>query len=63
MQAKTERIRRQVKPIAIAVTDDTRRILEKWGQKPVTPQQYVFDVLKSGMDAEREMMVFKQFVK
>jgi len=63
VRAKTERTKREVKPIVIAITDDIRRILEKWGQKPATPQRYVFDVLKPGMDAEKELAVVRQFSK
>ncbi|UHG92522.1 site-specific integrase [Spirosoma oryzicola] len=63
VRAKTERTKREVKPITVAVTDDVLRIIAKWGQKPVSPQRYVFGVLEPGMSAERERAVVLQFTK
>ncbi|WP_338868529.1 site-specific integrase [Spirosoma sp. SC4-14] len=63
IRAKTERTKRDVKAINVIITEDIRRIIDKWGQKPVAPQRYVFDVLEPGMSADREMAVIRQFVK
>lgn len=63
VRAKTERTKREVKAITVTITDDVRRIIEKWGQKPVSPQRYVFEVLQPGMSAERELAVVRQFTK
>ncbi|UFH54710.1 site-specific integrase [Spirosoma sp. KNUC1025] len=63
VRAKTERTKREVKPITISITDDIQRILDNWGAKPATPTSYVFGVLTPGLSAEREMAVIKQFVK
>lgn len=63
VRAKTERTKRDVKAITVAITDDVRRIIDKWGQKPVSPQRYVFSVLEPGMSAERERAVILQFTK
>ena len=63
VRAKTERTKRDVKAITVAVTDDIRRIIAKWGQQPIAPNRYVFAVLEPGMSAEREMAVVRQFSK
>lgn len=63
VRAKTERTKRDVKAITVAVTDDVRRIIDQWGEKPASPQRYVFGVLKHGMSAERELAVVRQFTK
>jgi site-specific recombinase XerD len=63
VRSKTERTKREVKAIHVTITDDVRRIIEKWGQKPVFPKQYVFNILESGLSAEREMALIKQFTK
>ncbi|GAB4017148.1 phage integrase SAM-like domain-containing protein [Spirosoma koreense] len=63
VRAKTERTKREVKPIAVAVTDDVQRIIDKWGQKPALPARHVFGILSPGLSAEREMALIKQFVK
>ncbi|MFC5409116.1 phage integrase SAM-like domain-containing protein [Larkinella bovis] len=63
VRAKTERTKREVKPIVVAITDDVWRIIAKWGQKPAIPHRYVFGVLEPGMSAERELAVVQQFVK
>ncbi|MVM29302.1 tyrosine-type recombinase/integrase [Spirosoma sp. HMF4905] len=63
VRAKTERTKRDVKAITVAVTDDVRRIIDKWGQKPISPQKYVFDALEPGISAERELALVRQFTK
>ncbi|KAA9349749.1 site-specific integrase [Larkinella humicola] len=63
VRAKTERTKREVKPIVVAITDDVWRIITKWGQKPATPHRYVFGILEPGMSAERELAAVQQFVK
>ncbi|GAB3780586.1 site-specific integrase [Spirosoma horti] len=63
VRAKTERTKREVKPITVALTEDTHRIIDKWGQKPASATKYVFSVLTPGLSAEREMALIKQFVK
>jgi integrase/recombinase XerD len=63
VRAKTERTKRDVKAITVAITDDVRRIVEKWGQKPIAPHRYVFNVLEPDMNAERELAVVRQFTK
>ncbi|WP_420147572.1 phage integrase SAM-like domain-containing protein [Spirosoma sp.] len=63
VRAKTERTKREVKSIAVAITDDVQRIIDKWGKKPVRHSSYVFGILTPGITAEREMALIKQFVK
>lgn len=63
VRAKTERTKREVKPITVPITPDVRRIIDQWGQQPASPQKYVFGVLAAGIDAKRELALVKQFTK
>lgn len=50
LRAKTIRSRRtNPEPIRISLKEETKRIIDKWGQKPIHPDKYVFPFLKNGM--------------
>jgi site-specific recombinase XerD len=63
IRAKTERTKRDVKAITVVITPDIQRIVDKWGQKPTSPQRYVFNILEPNMSAERELALVQQFTK
>ena len=54
-RAKTIRTRRSnPEPIRIAIKEDANRIITKWGQKPPSPDSYIFPFLKFGMSLEKQ---------
>jgi integrase len=64
LRAKTERSHRaQPQPITIVLTDETRDIIKRWGNKSRMPDDYVFPVLRSGMTPLQEMNTIHQFIK
>lgn len=63
IRAKTEGRKRQQKPIVAVVTDEVKRIIDKWGVKPISPEQYVFPILKQGLTASQEYYRVKRITK
>ncbi len=63
-RAKTKRSRRS-NPIVITIpmTEDVKNIVEKWGNKRRTPDNYIFPILENGLTAERERTLIQQFTK
>ncbi|QES87377.1 tyrosine-type recombinase/integrase [Rhizosphaericola mali] len=56
-RAKTIATRRiQSEPIKIAIKDDIRKIISKWGQKPIHSESYIFPCLKIGMSLEEQRL-------
>jgi len=54
-RAKTKRSRRS-NPIVITIpmTEDVKNIVEKWGNKRRTPDNYIFPILENGLTAEEK---------
>lgn len=34
-----------IQTIQVSVTDEIERIIDKWGNKPVRPKKFIFDIL------------------
>jgi len=49
--------------ITIPLTRETGRLIDKWGQKPVLPETYVFPILKPGMTPQEERNAIVQATK
>jgi integrase len=64
LRAKTERTTRK-KPMLIKVflSERIKAIIDKWGNKPVQPESYIFPVLRPDMDAETERGAISQLIK
>ncbi|MGN6296312.1 MAG: phage integrase SAM-like domain-containing protein [Ginsengibacter sp.] len=60
VRAKTARTKRKVEPIRITLTDDVKRILNKWGNKRVDDNTYIFPILEKTCDAARERQLIQQ---
>lgn len=56
---KTEAVNSDSLPISVFITDDMRRIIEKWGNKDQSPDNYIFPVFKAEM-TELEIHYEKQ---
>ncbi len=53
-RAKTIRTKRKVEPIRIALVDDAKEIIKKWGNKAIDSNTYIFPVLTKSITPERE---------
>ncbi|MCB2196996.1 MAG: site-specific integrase [Bacteroidetes bacterium] len=50
IRSKTANSRKKdLEPIEAALTDDLRSIIEKWGNKPILKDKYVFPILREGL--------------
>jgi integrase/recombinase XerD len=63
VRAKTSERKRDRIPISIVLTDDTKLIIEKHGNKPKEPEKYIFPVLTDGMDLKKQYYSIKQLTK
>lgn len=54
VRAKTVRTKRKVEAIRIALVDDAKAIIEKWGNKKMDGSTYIFPILTHGISPERE---------
>lgn len=64
IRAKTARTTRQdLKPIVVALHPDVTPIIERWGNKPVLPEAYVFPILSDGLSPRKEAAAIKQATK
>jgi integrase/recombinase XerD len=63
-RAKTLRsTRSNPKPISIYITDDMRKIIQKWGNAPLSPDTYLFPIINLDADAVRQRLQIQQFIK
>ncbi|GAB3767118.1 phage integrase SAM-like domain-containing protein [Spirosoma pomorum] len=63
VRAKTERTKRDSLPVTIPLTEEVKTIINKWGQRPAKPSNYIFPVLSPGLTPQQELAKIKQFVK
>lgn len=59
-RAKTSRTKRKVEPIRVALVDDAKDIIKKWGNADKSAGNYIFPVLSKGITAERERQLIQQ---
>ena len=62
-RAKTIRTNKDSKPIAVVLTDDLKRLIEKHGTKPIKSENYIFPFLNDKLDERQEMDTIKQVTK
>lgn len=64
IRAKTERTKRSnIKPIVGIITDEVKDIIDKWGNKPILSNTYVFPLLTEGLSPEEEFARIRQVTK
>lgn len=51
------------KPISIFVSDDIKRIIDRWKTQDLLPERFLFDILQPNLSPDRERDVIKQFTK
>jgi integrase/recombinase XerD len=49
--------------IKIDYDDELKKIIFRWGNKEQTPDNYIFPILKKGMDAKKQHSTIKQTIK
>lgn len=63
-RAKTIRTSRQdLRPIVAMLTPELEEIIERWGNRPRTAQNYVFPILTNGLTPEQEEAKISDIVK
>ncbi|WP_150452567.1 site-specific integrase [Arenibacter lacus] len=62
-RAKTKRSNRTSKQITIALKDEAREIIKKWGQPSIDKGAYIFPHIKNGMTAEKQRATYQQLTK
>lgn len=64
IRAKTQRSSRQnQKTINVSLHPIAIDIIERWGNKPATPDTYIFPILKKGITPQRELALVRQATK
>lgn len=61
-RAKTARTKRKVEPIRVALTEDAKAIMKRWGNKQ-SESTYIFPVLSNGLTPVRERQLIQQATK
>jgi integrase/recombinase XerD len=63
-RARTERaMRSEPNPISVFITDDMKCIMERWGNKIKSPNNYIFPILEHGIIALRQYDLIQLFVR
>lgn len=62
-RAKTINTSRKSKPIQITLIDQNRAIIERWGNKPATSNQYIFPVFTEGLTPKEQQAKIRQLTK
>jgi integrase len=62
-RSKTSHTNRKSKPIDVILSEEVKAIIEKWGNKPNYPENYIFPVLIDGLSAEQIQARIKQVTK
>lgn len=62
-RAKTERaMRSEPKPISVLITDDMKCIMERWGNKDKSSNNFIFPILEPGIIPLRQYELIQLFV-
>jgi len=60
---KTSKTNRSGSEIKISINDDIREIFERWGNKPINPEQYILPVLNDDLNQLQQKKAVQQFTK
>jgi integrase/recombinase XerD len=62
-RAKTERsLKEDPKPITVFLNDDMMAIIDRWGNKPALPSEYIFPILYHGVSPLRQYTLIQNLV-
>lgn len=62
-RAKTSRSKKENSEIVISLKPQAKAVIEKYGQKSISPEGFVFPHLSKGMTAERQREVYQQLTQ
>lgn len=62
-RAKTSKTSKESKQILVSLKDEAKAIIDKWGQKSLSKDNYIFPHLKNEMSEEVKMKTYKQLTK
>jgi integrase/recombinase XerD len=62
-RAKTINTNRNSRPIDIILTDKVQQIIDRWGNKPVHPDSFIFPILNNEQSPEKKHAVVAQTVQ
>jgi integrase/recombinase XerD len=62
-RAKTARTKRNVEPIRVALSEDAKAIIKKWGNENKDSKTFIFPVLEKGLTPERERQLIQQLTQ
>ena len=63
IRAKTVNTKRETSPIVIAVLPEVQSIIDKWGNKNISPDKYIFSHLIEGMTLKKQRAAIQQVTK
>ncbi len=64
IRAKTERTTKQdQKPVLVVLLPEIKAIIDRWGEKPISPETFVFGILEKDDTPERELAKVRQATK
>lgn len=64
VRSKTEHTtRRNLKTISIYLTDEAKAIISKWGNPEISPDNYLFPIVRKNMTGEEQYAAIQQFTK
>lgn len=64
IREKTKRAsKRNLRPITVVITQTIGRIIDRWGNKPVYSEQYIFPILEHNLTPEQESERIHQAIK
>ncbi|HPI31348.1 MAG TPA: site-specific integrase [Bacteroidales bacterium] len=61
-RAKTEFTSRNPKPIEVVVTQPVKQIINKWGNRKKTSENYIFPILVPGISPKEEKKIIARFI-
>ncbi|SJZ85771.1 tyrosine-type recombinase/integrase [Sediminibacterium ginsengisoli] len=53
----------QSKPVSVFITEEISNIINRWGNRKISNETYIFPVLKDGMNSLEQMTAIQYFVK
>ena len=64
IRAKTERTaKKNLKPVVAILTPEAKEIIQRWGSRPESPENFVFGILTDGITPDRELRLVQQATK
>ena len=63
VRRKTQRRSKSVKPIGVPLTEDLQRIIDKWGNKDRSPNNYIFNILTEDMTEKKIRLCLDRLIK